>query len=98
MAAPLRRSTELATAEPPRRGPVAVVLVDDEDMAVPQEAVAVPVAVRLRPLEALVPMLVVLVVDMRVRVLELLMDVLELGRIMGRPQSGRRSRCGQDSE
>ena len=98
MAAPLRRSTELATAETPRRGPVAVVFIDDEDMAMPQEAVAVAVAVRLRSLGALVPMLVVLIVDMRVRVLELLMDVLELGRIMGRPQSGRRGRGGEDGE
>ncbi len=98
MAAPLRRSTMLATAEPPRRGPVAVVLVDDEDMAMPQGTVAVAVAVRLRPLGALVPVLVMLIVDMWVHVLELLMDVLQLGRIMGRPQSGRRSRCGQDSE
>ena len=98
MAAPLRRSTVLPTAATPHRGPAPVVLVDDEDVAMSQRAVAVPVAVRLRSLEALVPVPVVLVANVRMRVLELLVDVLELGRIIRRPQSGGRSRRGQDSE
>jgi hypothetical protein len=72
------------------RGPVLMVQVDDEAMAVAQPGVAMRVAVRLGPLPALVLMAVMLVVEVQMLVAHFRVLVLEQLGIGRRPQPQRK--------
>ena len=76
-------------------GPNRVVKVDDVGVLVGDRAMPVRVAVRLRPLPALVHMLVVLVVNVQMVVLDRLVPMLLLLGVVRRPEKQRRKGRGQ---